>query len=205
LLLGGYTLTTGVDFQIGVFVQATASFSVTATPSTSTLTIGGLNLTPTGGAARTPGLNNYNNTIGTLNGLAAEISAAINDPLNAFGALTTASPVGSQVNLTAIPIGSLGNAITLSSSTGTVVASGANFAGGLDDTEDTALNIAAAIDSLPEFSASAVGDTVSVLAEQLLNITLFSKGGASPYNFTLTPDRGTLTGGDPHIGPPNLL
>lgn len=205
VLLGAYTLTTGEDFQIGNFVQATASFLVNATPSTSTLNINGLNLVPTGGAARTPGANNYNNTLGTVGAIAAEIAAAINDGANAFGGTATAIAAGASVNLTAVPIGALGNALTLSSSTGTISASGANFTGGLDDVEDTALNLAAAIDILPGFSAIAVGDQVSVSAEQLLNITLFSKTGASPYNFALTPGNGTLTGGDPHVGPPVLV
>lgn len=204
ILLGAYTLTTGEDFQIGSFVQATASFLVNATPSTSTLNINGLNLIPTGGAARASGANNYNNTLGTVGAIAAEISAAINDPANAFVGTATAIAVGASVNLTAVPVGALGNALTLSSSTGTVSASGANFTGGLDDVEDTALNLAAAIMALPEFSASVLGNQVSVSAEQLLNITLLSKTGASPYNFALTPANGTLTGGDPHVGPPVL-
>jgi hypothetical protein len=205
ILLGAYTLTTGEDFQVGSFVQATASLVVNATPSTSTLTINGLNLSPTGGAGRTPGANNYNNTLGTVGAIAAEIAAAINDPANAFAGTATAIAAGASVNLTAVPIGALGNALTLSSSTGTVSASGANFTGGLDDVEDTALNLAAAISALPQFSASVLGDQVSVSAEQLLNITLFSKTGASPYNFALTPGNGTLTGGDPHVGPPALV
>lgn len=204
ILLGQYTLTTGEDFLLGNFVQATAALVVGATPSTATLTINGLNLTPTGGAARTPGANDYNNTLGTVGAIAGEIAAAINDPANAFAGTATALAVGASVNLTAVPIGALGNALTLASSTGTVSPSGATFTGGLDDIEDTAINLAAAIQALPEYSASVVGASVLVEAEQLLNLTLFSKTGASPYNFALTPANGTLTGGDPHIGPPIL-
>lgn len=204
ILLGAYTLTTGEDFFVGDFVQATAAFVVGISPATATLTINGLNLTPTGGAGRVSGANNYNNTLGTVGAIAAEIAAAINDGANAFAGTATANAVGASVNLTAVPIGALGNALTLSSSTGTVVPSGATFTGGLDDVEDTALNLGAAIMALPEYSASVLGSVVSVSAEQLLNLTLFSKTGASPYNFALTPSNGTLTGGDPHIGPPIL-
>lgn len=68
---------------------------------------------------------------------------------------------------------------------------------------NTAVNLAAAIDALPEYSAIAVGAVVTV-SGQVLEITLFNAGGACPYNFSLTPDNGTLTGGDPHIGPPTL-
>lgn len=49
----------------------------------STYTINGVALTPAGGP-RTPGSNDYDDTLGTTELIAADIWAAINDPLNAF-------------------------------------------------------------------------------------------------------------------------
>ncbi len=80
--------------------------------------------------------------------------------------------------------------------------SGTDFQIGALDV-NTAANLAAAIDALPEFSASVLGTVVTV-SGNVPEITLFDASGACPYNFALTPDNGTLTGGDPHVGPPNL-
>ncbi len=110
--------------------QATATATVAATPSTATLTIGGQALTPAAGP-RTSGSNNYNNTLGTVALIRADIVDAINDPLNGFAAIATAyDGTGGVLNLTAMPFGSLGNAVTLASSTGTITVSGATFTGG---------------------------------------------------------------------------
>lgn len=203
ILLGAYTLQSGSDFLVGSIVQATGSFLVNAAPASATLSLGGVALTPTGGAARTPGANNYNNTIGTVGGVAAEISAAINDPANGFVGFAGATPVGDRVNLVAVPSGSLGNAVVISSNHASVSASAGALSGGRDDVEDTALNIANAIDALPEFSASVVGATIS-LGGFVPGVTLFDASGASPYNLALTPDNGTLFWGNPYIGPPIL-
>jgi hypothetical protein len=110
--------------------QATATATVAATPSTATLTIGGQALTPAAGP-RTSGSNNYNANLVTVAAIRADIVAAINDPLNGFAAIATASDgTGGVLNLTAMPLGSLGNAVTLVSSTGTITVSGATFTGG---------------------------------------------------------------------------
>lgn len=55
-------------------------------------------LTPAGGA-RTPGLNDYDNTLGAPNLIAADIAAAINDPANAFVTYVYATVVGAVVRI----------------------------------------------------------------------------------------------------------
>ena len=201
ILLGAYTLTSGTDFQIGSIIQAVAALTVAAAPSTATIDFGGIiSLVPAGGA-RTPGANNYNNTLGSANAIATEIAAALADGANGFAPLfTVTSVVGPVVTITAVPLGSAGN-LTITPSTGTVT--DATVTVGLDAVESTAVNLAASINALPEYAASAIGAQVSV-SGQVFEITLFDAGGACPYNFSLTPDSGTLTGGDPHIGPPTL-
>lgn len=122
------TANTSSQLEFALALQATATATVTAFPSTATLTIGGQTLTPAGGA-RTPGANNYDNTLGTVALIRADIVAAINDPANDFTAIATASSgAGGLLNLTAVPSGPLGLAVTLVSSTGTITVSGATFA-----------------------------------------------------------------------------
>jgi len=57
--------------------------SAPTTAPTATLTIEGVVLTPAGGP-RTPGNNDYDNTLGTTGAIATEIAAAINDVANDF-------------------------------------------------------------------------------------------------------------------------
>jgi hypothetical protein len=110
--------------------QATSVVTVGTSPSTATLTIGGQALTPTAGP-RTSGSNNYNSTLGSIALIRADIVAAINDPLNGFAAIATASDdTGGVLNLTAVPLGSLGNAVTLVSSDGSLIVGGPTFTGG---------------------------------------------------------------------------
>lgn len=112
--------------------KATASATVAASPSTATLTIGGVALTNAGGP-RTSGANDYNGSAGSIAAIAADIIAALNDPNNSFASLcTAASGGGGLINLTAVPLGTLGNAITLTSSNANITVSGANFAGGVN-------------------------------------------------------------------------
>ena len=112
--------------------KATASATVAASPSTAALTIGGVALTNAGGP-RTSGANNYNGSAGSIAAIAADIINAINDPNNSFASLcTAASGGGGLINLTAVPLGTLGNAITLTSSNANITVSGANFAGGVN-------------------------------------------------------------------------
>ena len=67
----------------------------------------------------------------------------------------------------------------------------------------TATNLAAAIDALPEYSATAVGDDVNITGPTGPSgaTTIFRAEGADPYHFTLSPDHGNLSGGSPSIGP----
>lgn len=69
---------------------------------------------------------------------------------------------------------------------------------------NTAANLAAAIDALPEYSAAAVGPVITVtgLAGVLGNAVLFAATGSSPNNFTFSPDDQRMAGAEPKIGPP---
>lgn len=79
--------------------------------------------------------------------------------------------------------------------------SGSDFAIGAG-VNNTATNLAAAIDATPEYSASAVGAVVTVtgLAGPLGNEVAFYAGGASPNNFTFAP-ADHMAGAEPYIGP----
>ena len=188
-------------------MAATASGEVIVSPSTATITIGGVALLPAGGA-RTPGANNYDNTLVTVNAIMLNIVAAINDPLNGFIAIATASAnSGGTFGLTAAAAGYAGNGITLASSAGNVTVSGATFSGGLDTTGVTAIALAEAIDATLEFSAIASGDVVTVtgIAGPLGNEVAFYATGASPNNFTFTSDNyHAMSGAEPRIGPPSI-
>jgi hypothetical protein len=202
--VGKYEFLSGSDFSVsGAAVKATASATVLATPCTSTLTIGGLNLTPAGGA-RSSGNDDYDNTLGTVNAIMLNIVAALNDPANAFDATITATAgVGGAFTLQADTAGYVGNAITLSSSVpASMSVSGATFSGGLDTTGVTAIALAAAINATGEYSAVATSDDVAVtgLFGPTGNEVAFYAGGASPNNFTFAPvDR--MSGAEPYIGP----
>lgn len=207
LFIGDYAFTSGVDFAVASATQATGSLVVTGTPSTATVTIGGVNLTPAGGA-RTPGANDYNNTLGTVNAIAAEIAAAINDPANGFAAIATALAAGAFVNLTAAPTGAAGNAVTLASSNGTVTVSGATLAGGIDAVDNTATAIAAAVDGVGGYGATAVGPVVTVTAPpgpNGNNTFADAEYTGTVQNFTLSPSTWYMSGGQPYVGPPDIL
>jgi len=201
LVLGPYTLST-YDVPPTGAVQATASLTVTANPSTATITIGGQALTPAAGA-RTPGNNDYNNTLGSPALITADIVAAINDGANAFGAITVAINAGS-IDLEAVPVGAAGNAVALTSSDGTVTVSGATFSGGLDSDENYALLLASVITaSCPPFTATTMGNVILVSGPvgPIGNETAFYATGASPGNFTFSPAYLRMTNAEPFIGP----
>ena len=103
-----------------------------APPATANITLGTLTLTAA--AARVSGSDNYNGTLGSAALIAADIAAAINDPNNSFQSTCTAAVTApGVVTVTAIPLGTLGNAVAFSSSDGTVAASGVGFlAGGVN-------------------------------------------------------------------------
>lgn len=125
---------------------ATGTVQVVTVPTTATITIGGVALTPAGGA-RTSGSDDYDNTIAVNEAsMAAEIVNAINDPLNSFSGLVTASisPTATDtIILASVVSGTAGNAITLAEGSGGTefVLSGPNLVGGVDKpnkpTQDT--------------------------------------------------------------------
>jgi hypothetical protein len=88
-----------------------------------------------------------------------------------------------------------------------VVVSGDDYTPG-GSTALTATALAAAIDALPGYSAIAVGSVVTVtgLTGPNGNVARFEATyRGTVQNFTLSPTGGSLTGGEPRIGPPELL
>ena len=157
ITVGGIALTAddvttpgGLNFDAGT--QATDTLVVTAAPASATVTIdtgaangGPFPLAPAGGP-RTPGANDYDETLGTTAAIAAEIAAALNDPANFFATFMSAAvgPGPTDVTLTWTVPGVLANAVLNSNSDGTVLTTGV-FAGGVGTEITTATAIVAAI------------------------------------------------------------
>lgn len=98
-----------------------------------TITVGGVVLTAVGGA-RTSGANDFDVSSGVAATISADITAAINDPLNGFTNIVTAADGVGSVTLTAVPTGTDGDSITLATSNAVAfVLSGASLAGGVDN------------------------------------------------------------------------
>lgn len=119
------------------FTQSTGTVLVTGAPlpaATDTITIGGVLLTAVAGA-RTPGADDFDVSSGVPATIGADIVAAINDPLNSFtGTVTAVDSGGGLVTLTAVPLGTLGDAITLATSNiPAFTLSGATLSGGADN------------------------------------------------------------------------
>mgnify|MGYP007107461457 CR=1 FL=1 len=101
--------------QVQTSPRASGTLTVLQTPTTGTINIGGVNLTPAAGP-RASGANNYDNTLGSVAAIAADIRDAINDVANGFAATVTAAidiSVAAQVNLRATDAfaGAAGNAV----------------------------------------------------------------------------------------------
>lgn len=157
LTLGGVTLTAGgtqvsgaLDFNVGV--RATAIVTVAVSPAAATITFdaggaagGPFALTPAGGA-RTPGSDDYDNTLGTTALIAADILAALNDPLNSFAAVLSAAagPGADDVTATWLTPGTAANALTVTSDDVSVTVP-ATFAGGVGTDVTAATSLVAAI------------------------------------------------------------
>lgn len=107
---------------------ATGSVTVLAPIAGDTVTIGGVALTAVAGP-RTSGNDDFDVSSAVPGTIAIDLAAAINDSNNSFTTLVTALAVGPAVNLTAVPLGVLGNAITLASSA-TFTPSGLTLTGG---------------------------------------------------------------------------
>jgi hypothetical protein len=119
---------------LGADTFATGTVTVASLPLAvgDQVIVGGIPLTGVVGA-RTSGANNFSISGGTPAAVAAEISAAILDPLNSFSSLVEASPAGPSVNFTAVTAGSAGNGITLAVSLatpGSLTLSGPTLTGG---------------------------------------------------------------------------
>lgn len=204
-------------------IQATGLLTILTAPLTTgdTITIGGTTLTGTAGV-RTPGSDDFDVTLTTPEALASEITAAINDGSNSFTTIVTAAAMGDMVILTAVATGSAGN-VSLATSTDDIAISGDTLIGGasvgtatvnlgeftlvvgvnweptVGDTAASATSLAAAIDNLPGFSASAVGSDITITGPTGPDQICFLGDAA---HFTLTPDSGFLAVGGPSIGPP---
>lgn len=90
---------------------------------------------------------------------------------------------------------------------GLTVTSGVDFTVG-GTTDLTAAALAAAVDGLPGFSASAVLSVVTIrgpVGPNGDNIRFDARYAGSISNYTLSPTTGFLGGGDPDIGPPAIL
>lgn len=121
---------TGTAIVDSTFATGTATVTVTPLTGGDTLTIGGKVLTGFAGV-RTSGSNNFNTTLGSVTLIAADIVAAINDKVNHFAAIVTATSSLGVVTLKAVASGTAGNAITLTTvSGGRITVSGATFTGG---------------------------------------------------------------------------
>ena len=149
-----------VDAETGVAASGTVTAATVL--AADTVTIGGIQFDAVAGA-RTPGSNDFDQS-GTDTTTAADLAAAINDPLNGIGLSSTinvtASPSVAVVTITADAEGTDDNAITLTSSGATLTVSGATFTGGVDE---TALTPAEANTSKDDILANLVafGDTSS--------------------------------------------
>lgn len=140
--LAAYLITNVGD---GTQTQATGTLTVVAANADAgdTVTIGGVVLTAVAGA-RTPGADDFSIDSGTEDGIVNELVAAINDPLNSFTEIVTAAAdlPNDQVDLTAVPLGTAGNAVSLATSDATFIAvSAANLAGGVDADSLTAAEV----------------------------------------------------------------
>lgn len=176
----------GLNFDEGT--KSTGSYTVTTFPTTATLTINGVPLAPAGGP-RTPGADDYDNTLGSAIAIAADIVAAINDPLNSFSGVVTASAVGATVNLEAVVPGAVGDLIGTVSSDGTITAAAATLLGGVGDDNTVAASIAAAInDGLNGLTTTA---TASV-ALNVVTVTAYTPGLAGNGITLVSSDPGRL-------------
>jgi len=132
----------GTNVGNGTPIQATGTITVGAPLAGDTITIGGVLLTGVG-VPRTPGADDFDVTGGGA-AVATDIAAAINDALNSFAGTVTATALGAVVTLTAVPIGLLGNAVTLVTDNPIeLVLSGALLTGGSDESALTSAQMTA--------------------------------------------------------------
>ena len=115
--------------------EATITCAFASVSAGSIITIGGVVLTSVNGA-RTPGSDDFqvDGGVSSDSTLATELAAAINDPLNSFTGIVTAADLAAVVTLTAVPLGTLGDLVTLTTDNGPAYTlSGALLTGGEDN------------------------------------------------------------------------
>jgi len=195
------------------------------------VTINGNTLTGVAGA-RTPGANNFQVTASDV---AAEIVAAINDAANAFKTDVVACRTGNFVGLTAVTAGAAGNSLTLATSDPTEVSlSGDTLLGGgqsagqsvfrlgpytlvtglhwspvVGNINSSATALAAAINRLQCYSATAAGPVVNIVGppgvQDAEGLVFSVSYDGVVENFAVSPTNGFLGGGAPNMGPPEIL
>jgi hypothetical protein len=134
------------------YTQATGTVTLAGVPAAgSTLTIGGVTLTAVSGA---PGALQFDISSGNTTTIASNIRAAINTGGNGINFVSTqvATAALNVVTLKAYPVGTAGNAVTMSTSDPVnYVLSGATLAGGVD-TAVTLVGISAAGATAPTYN-----------------------------------------------------
>lgn len=181
--------------------------------------------------ARTPGNGDFNVLAADVG---AEIVAALTDALNAFDTDIVAARSGNFIGLTAVTAGVAGNALTLTTNDPAQVSlSGDTLLGGGQSAEQSSLRIgpytlvtgvhwavvvgdagasatalAASINRLPGYTASALAAVVTVTGPASpagSEDQTFETQYQGVLHFTLSPANGSLGGGAPTLGPPELL
>jgi hypothetical protein len=210
--IGGITLTAddtttpgGLNFNAGT--QATETITVAAAPgvvnAAATITIdtgaaagGPLVLSPAGGP-RTPGSDDYDETLGSTAAIAADIAAAINDAANSFDTQMSAAvgPGPNEVTVTWTVPGSAANAIVNANGDAQVTVTG-GFGGGAGDEITTATALVAAINDplnfvgLPYQAHNGGGASATVS----LRVTTPGTAGNSVSLVSTAPTRLTFSG-----------
>lgn len=174
------------------FASGTVTVGATPLATGDLVVVNGTNLVGTAGV-RTSGSDNFSVSGGTVDAIAAEIAAAINDPANTFASLVSAESALGVVTVTAVRAGDTGNAITLGVTTvppGNMVVSGAVLAGGGSAGNEVALNQVSVQNCLLE--ASGIGgyqiwsDTANVV--RVLGGTFAGSNSASACLVTNTAE-----------------
>ena len=184
------------NFDARPLTQATGTITIVTPAALETITIGGTLLTAVNGA---PGVDEFDMSSADPNTIAGNIAAAINNGANSFTTIVTAGALLDVVTVTAVPVGALGNAVTLVSSDGINLAvSGANLTGGIN-ADAAAQSIVDAInDGLNSFGALVTASRIGLIIT-LTAVPVGTLGNALTLVTNAAPrlvlGSGTLTGG----------
>jgi len=155
---------------------SSGSITVSGTPVLAGETVSYLGLTLTAvAAARTPGSNDFNGT-GTTAAIAADILAAILDPLNAWATTVTATLSGLTVSMTTIAVG-YNTASALVSSSANMTTFG--LTGG-EVLLDSMLATAVRMVNVDCFGEKTCDATAYLALHFMSTVTLGIAGGGSP-------------------------